>query len=257
MDKNQPDSSADLQWIRTTLENAFERGLDGEGVIREEVGEALGALLVCLEAGAVRVAEPQGHRWSVNTWVKKGLLVGLRIGEVIAPGAGVHMGTGVIVLPHSHIDTGVYLDEGVLVEPHVLVGSCAQVGRRVHLGAAVQLGGMLEPVEARPVIIEDDVMIGGGCGVYEGTIVRRRAVLAAGVVLTASTPVYDIVKGDVLRPAFDKPLEIPDGAVVVAGARKLEGEWGAVHGLSLQSQIIVKYRDEDTDPLAALEEGLR
>lgn len=290
--------SGDLQWIRTTLERAYEKGLDHEEVDASEVHDAVRRLIQTLQEGVVRAAEPQGHRWIVNAWVKKGILTAFRIGQISALGAdghpesrparysdkdslplqdtdgfpargvrlvpggssiraGAYVGEGVILMPPCYVNVGAYVDEGTLVDSHALVGSCAQVGRRVHLSAAAQLGGVLEPVGARPVIIEDDVVVGGGCGVYEGTVVRRRAVLGAGVVLTASTPVYDAVKGDILRPTADIPLEIPENAVVVPGARRMEGEWPAVHGLSLQTPIIVKYRDQDTDAATSLEEALR
>lgn len=290
--------SGDLQWLRTILERAHDRGLDDPEVDPEEVRSAFARLLSALEAGVVRAAEPQGHRWIVNTWVKKGILVGFRAGEVVGLGpdalpggepvrysdkdtlplrpaaglpergvrlvpggsavrAGAYLGEGVILMPPSYVNVGAWVDDGTLIDSHALVGSCAQVGKRVHLSAAAQLGGVLEPAGARPVVVEDDVVVGGGCGVYEGCIVRRRAVLAAGVVLTGSTPVFDVVKGNVLRPTRDLPLEIPEGAVVVPGTRRIEGEWAAVHGLGLQTPVIVKYRDADTDAATSLEEALR
>ncbi len=290
--------SADLQWMRTVLERAHDRGLEDEEVDAGEVRKACAALREALEAGAVRAAEPQGHRWVTHAWVKKGILMAFRTGVVtelapsglpggspvrytdkdtlpvqdasgytarnirLVPGgssvrAGAYLGKDVILMPPCYVNVGAWVGEGSLIDSHALVGSCAQLGNRVHLSAAAQLGGVLEPAGARPVIVEDDVVVGGGCGVYEGTLVRRRAVLAAGVVLTASTPVFDVVKGDVLRPTREKPLEIPEGAVVVPGTRKMEGEWAAVHGLGLQTPIIVKYRDADTDAATSLEEALR
>ncbi|MFO7768738.1 MAG: 2,3,4,5-tetrahydropyridine-2,6-dicarboxylate N-succinyltransferase [bacterium] len=290
--------SSDLQWMRTALERAFDRGLEDEELDPGEVREACVSLLEALERGDVRAAEPQGHRWVTHAWVKKGILMAFRLGEVadlgpsgkpgedpvrftdkdtlplqdaagfsarnvrLVPGgssvrAGAYLGPDVILMPPCYVNVGAWVGEGSLVDSHALVGSCAQVGKRVHLSAAAQLGGVLEPAGARPVIVEDDVVVGGGCGVYEGTVVRRRAVLAAGVVLTASTPVFDTVKGDVFRPTRDQPLEIPEGAVVVPGTRKMEGEWAAVHGLGLQTPIIVKYRDADTDAATSLEEALR
>jgi 2,3,4,5-tetrahydropyridine-2-carboxylate N-succinyltransferase len=294
----EPFTGGDLQWIRTVLERAHDRGLDDPEVDRAEVVTAFQRLLEALSTGTVRAAEPQGHRWSVNTWVKKGILAGFRVGVVrglggdLAPGstpvrysdkdtlpvcpaadfpergirlvpggsavrAGVYLGRHVVLMPPSYVNVGAFVDEDTLIDSHALVGSCAQVGKRVHLSAAAQLGGVLEPVGARPVIVEDDVLVGGGCGVYEGCIVRRRSVLAAGLVLTGSTPVYDVVKGNILRPTREVPLEIPEGAVVVPGSRRLEGEWAAVHGLSLQTPVIVKYRDEGTDVATSLEEALR
>lgn len=294
-----PIDSSDLQWIRTTLERAYEPVADDAATEdAEAVRRAVAQLLEALERGIVRAAEPQGHRWMVNTWVKKGILVAFRMGEVVGIGAdgtpggdplrfadkdtlpladagrfperqvrlvpggssvrsGACVGDGVILMPPCYVNVGAYIGSGSMIDSHALVGSCAQVGRRVHLSAAAQLGGVLEPVGARPVIVEDDVIVGGGCGVYEGTIVRRRAVLAAGVVLTGSIPVYDVVKGDILRPSRERPLEIPENAVVVPGARRVEGEWAGVHGLSLQTPVIVKYRDEDTDAATTLEEALR
>jgi len=291
-------ASGDLQWLRTTLERAHDRGFDDPEVDTGEVLSAFTRLREALENGVVRAAEPQGHRWTVNAWVKKGILVGFRAGQVVGLGpdavaghepvrysdkdtlplrpaagfpeqgirlvpggsavrAGAFLGEGVILMPPCYVNVGAWVDEGTLVDSHALVGSCAQVGKRVHLSAAAQLGGVLEPVGARPVIVEDDVVVGGGCGVYEGCIVRRRAVLAAGLVLTGSTPVFDVVKGSVLRPTRELPLEIPEGAVVIPGTRRIEGEWAAVHGLGLQTPVIVKYRDADTDAATSLEEALR
>jgi 2,3,4,5-tetrahydropyridine-2-carboxylate N-succinyltransferase len=156
-----------------------------------------------------------------------------------------------------YINVGAYVDEGTMVDSHALVGSCAQIGKRVHISAAAQIGGVLEPINASPVVIEDDVMVGGNCGVYEGTVVRAKAVLAAGVVLTRGTPVYDLVKETVYKGSADAPLEIPAGAVVVPGARAVKGDWGGEQGLSLQTPVIVKYRDEKTDLATALEGWLR
>jgi 2,3,4,5-tetrahydropyridine-2-carboxylate N-succinyltransferase len=156
-----------------------------------------------------------------------------------------------------YVNVGAYVGAGTMIDSHALVGSCAQIGERVHLSAAAQIGGVLEPVNASPVVIEDDALVGGNCGVYEGTVVRRRAVLAAGVVLTRGTPVYDLVKEQVFKASPDAPLEIPEGAVVVPGARAVTSEWGVQHGLSLQTPVIVKYRDEKTDLATALEAWLR
>jgi 2,3,4,5-tetrahydropyridine-2-carboxylate N-succinyltransferase len=160
-------------------------------------------------------------------------------------------------MPPMYINVGAYVGAGTLIDSHALVGSCAQVGERVHVSAAAQIGGVLEPVNAAPVVIEDDVIVGGNCGVYEGTVVRARAVLAAGVVLTRGTPVYDLVRETVLRATAEAPLEIPEGAVVVPGARAVKAGWGAEQGLSLQAPVIVKYRDDKTDLSTALEGWLR
>jgi 2,3,4,5-tetrahydropyridine-2-carboxylate N-succinyltransferase len=170
---------------------------------------------------------------------------------------GAHLGENVVVMPPAYINIGAYVDRDTLVDSHALVGSCAQVGRGVHLSAAAQVGGVLEPVGARPVVLEDEVLVGGNCGVYEGTLVRRRAVLAAGVVLTASTPVYDLVREQVLRAEPGTGLEIPEGAVVVPGSRPLVGDFATRHGLALYTPVIVKYRDARTDARAALEAALR
>lgn len=290
--------NADLQRMRTLLERAYDAGTEEDEIDPVEVREACSELLRALEEGSVRAAEPQGHRWVTHAWVKKGILIAFRMGEItdlgpagqpgsepvrftdkdtlplqdagtyrernirLVPGGssvrtGAYLGRDVILMPPSYVNVGAWVGDGTLIDSHALVGSCAQLGSRVHLSAAAQLGGVLEPAGARPVIVEDDVVVGGGCGVYEGTVVRRRAVLAAGVILTASTPVFDSVKGDIIRPTREMPLEIPEGAVVVPGTRRVEGEWAAVHGLGIQTPVIVKYRDDDTDAATSLEEALR
>ncbi|MGA7887569.1 MAG: 2,3,4,5-tetrahydropyridine-2,6-dicarboxylate N-succinyltransferase, partial [Acidobacteriaceae bacterium] len=171
--------------------------------------------------------------------------------------SGAYVARGVVMMPPSYVNVGAYVDEGTMIDSHALVGSCAQVGKRVHLSAAAQVGGVLEPVNASPVILEDDVLVGGNCGVYEGTVVRRRAVLAAGTILTRGTPVYDVVRGEVLRAEGERPLMIPEGAVVVPGARAVTKGKAAEWGLSVYTPVIVKYRDEKTELSAALEELLR
>ncbi|HEV2765778.1 MAG TPA: 2,3,4,5-tetrahydropyridine-2,6-dicarboxylate N-succinyltransferase [Pyrinomonadaceae bacterium] len=245
-----------------------------------------------LNRGEVRAAErDQAGAWRVNSWVKSGILAGFRMGALvemsaheslrffdkdtypvratsvqdrvrIVPGGssvrdGAYLAPGVVCMPPMYVNVGAYVDEGTMIDSHALVGSCAQIGKRVHLSAAAQIGGVLEPVGAVPVVVEDDVLVGGGCGVYEGTIVRERAVLAAGTILTGSTPVYDLVKGEVYRRTKERPLEIPPGAVVVPGARAVESEQGRAWGLSLYAPVIVKYRDERTDAAAQLEDYLR
>jgi 2,3,4,5-tetrahydropyridine-2-carboxylate N-succinyltransferase len=265
-----------------------------EGV-RERTPEVEATFLAfrhALQAGDIRAAQRSDDgTWVVNPRVKEGILLGFRIGRItdmdaglpfsdrdtwpvqrpdttarnirIVPGgssirSGAHLEPGVTIMPPAYINVGAWVGEGTMVDSHALVGSCAQVGRRVHLSAAAQLGGVLEPIGLRPVIIEDDVLIGGGVGVYEGTLVRERAVLGAGVILTGSTPVYDVVRETVYRATADQPLEIPAGAVVVAGSRPLNGSaWAQQLGLQLQCPIIVKYRDEKTDLRAALEGDLR
>ncbi|MEO7455995.1 MAG: 2,3,4,5-tetrahydropyridine-2,6-dicarboxylate N-succinyltransferase [Gemmatimonadaceae bacterium] len=255
------------------------------------------ALLGALERGAVRAAERDASgTWTAVAWVKRGILLGFRAGRVvdmsfgghhgeprlsffdkhtypprpmavedgvrIVPGGsavrrGAYLAPGVVCMPPMYVNVGAWVGAGTMVDSHALVGSCAQVGERVHLSAAAQIGGVLEPVNAAPVVIEDDVLVGGNCGVYEGTIVRAGAVLAAGVVLTRGTPVYDLVNERVYRGSAERALEIPAGAVVVPGARHVAGGWGAEQGLSLQTPIIVKYRDEKTDLATALEGWLR
>lgn len=232
-----------------------------------------------------------GARWKANAWVKQGILAGFRMGALsdqsiderfrffdkdtyplqplrlesgvrIVPGGssirrGCYVSRGVTCMPPMYINVGAYVDEGSMVDSHALVGSCAQVGRRVHLSAAAQIGGVLEPVGAVPVVIEDDVMVGGNCGVYEGTLVGRRAVLAAGVILTRSTAVYDLVRETIHRAGPGRPLEIPQGAVVVPGSRPASGDYARQHQLSLATPVIVKYRDEKTEASITLEEALR
>jgi 2,3,4,5-tetrahydropyridine-2-carboxylate N-succinyltransferase len=171
--------------------------------------------------------------------------------------AGAYVAKGVVCMPPMYVNVGAYVDEGTMIDSHALVGSCAQIGKRVHLSAAAQVGGVLEPVNASPVILEDDVLVGGNCGVYEGTIVRKRAVLAAGTVLTRGTPVYDVVRGEVLRADGETPLVIPEGAVVVPGARAVSKGKAAEWGLSVYTPVIVKYRDEKTELSSALEDLLR
>ena len=252
-------------------------------------------LRAALTQGTVRAAEPDPSApggWRVNTWVKQGILIGFRFGEVvdasadhgrwpffdkdtlplkkfsvadgvrIVPGGstvrdGAFIGQKVICMPPMYINIGAYVGDETLVDSHALVGSCAQIGRRVHLSAAAQIGGVLEPVGALPVVIEDDVLIGGNCGVYEGAIIKRRAVLAAGTIITGSTPVYDLPNGRIIRPEAGAPLVIPEGAVIVPGARQVASGRGPEWGLSLATPVIVKYRDEQTDARTALEEGLR
>jgi 2,3,4,5-tetrahydropyridine-2-carboxylate N-succinyltransferase len=243
-----------------------------------------------LTQGMIRAAEKSSGEWKVNAWVKQGILLGFRLGELtkmgdatlsfvdkdtfparqfgvadkvrVVPGGssvreGAYIAPSVICMPPMFINVGAYVDEGTMVDSHALVGSCAQVGKRVHLSAAAQIGGVLEPVNAAPVIIEDDVLVGGNCGVYEGTLVRARAVLGAGTILTRSTPLYDIVRGQVYRAKDEKPLEVPENAVVVPGSRAVKKGQAAEWNLSLYTPVIVKYRDEKTDQRIELEEWLR
>jgi 2,3,4,5-tetrahydropyridine-2,6-dicarboxylate N-succinyltransferase len=248
-----------------------------------------------LNAGEIRAAEPDSARasgWRVNAWVKKGILLGFRMGKIvdmsidtarqpffdkssypvkkmsaesgvrIVPGGssirdGCYVGKGVTCMPPMYINAGAYVDEGTMIDSHALVGSCAQVGRKCHISAAAQIGGVLEPVGALPVIIEDEVLIGGNCGVYEGTVVKRRAVLGTGTVLNRSTPVYDVVTGAVHSASADEPLVIPENAVVVAGSRAIAQGRGKEWNLSLYTPVIVKYRDAKTDVKVQLEDLLR
>ena len=252
------------------------------------------ALLDALERGDVRAARRDAEgAWRAVPWVKRGILLGFRFGSVIdmspagpspfrffdkhtfptqalTPGNGVrivpggstirrgaYMSPGVVCMPPMYINVGAWVGPDTMVDSHALIGSCAQIGARVHVSAAAQIGGVLEPVNAAPVIIEDDVFVGGNCGVYEGTVVRERAVLASGVILTGGVPVYDLVNETVLRGNGATPLVIPPGAVVVPGARHLTNPWAREHGLAVQTPIIVKYRDSGTDAATALEGALR
>ncbi|HTS56012.1 MAG TPA: 2,3,4,5-tetrahydropyridine-2,6-dicarboxylate N-succinyltransferase [Terriglobales bacterium] len=244
-----------------------------------------------LTLGKIRAAEKVGAGWRVHVWVKQGILLGFRLGEltqmegdgslsfvdkdtfparrfalkdhvrVVPGGSSVRMGAyvapGVICMPPMFINVGAYVDEGTMVDSHALVGSCAQIGKRVHLSAGAQIGGVLEPVNAVPVVIEDDVLVGGNCGVYEGTLVRARAVLGAGTILTRSIPLYDLVRGEVYRATEKLGLEVPENAVVVPGSRALQKEPAAKWNLSLYAPVIVKYRDEKTDRGLELEDWLR
>lgn len=244
-----------------------------------------------LNRGEIRAAErgPDGV-WSVNSWVKMGILAGFRMGTLrdmsgaplrffdkdtypvrpttsadnvrIVPGGssirdGAYIASGVVCMPPMYVNVGAYVDEGTMIDSHALVGSCAQIGKRVHLSAAAQIGGVLEPVGAVPVIIEDDVLVGGNCGVYEGTIVRERAVLAAGTILTGGTRVYDLVREEIYQRTPEAPLEIPANAVVVPGSRNVTSEVGRSWGLSVYAPVIIKYRDQKTDASVQLEDYLR
>lgn len=246
-----------------------------------------------LRRGEIRAAErDESGAWQTNAWVKRGILLGFKMGKMvnmsfsgetfqffdketyplrpmnlddkirIVPGGstirdGSYVAPNVVLMPPCYVNVGAFVDEGTMIDSHALVGSCAQIGKRVHLSAAAQIGGVLEPVNANPVVIEDDVLVGGNTGVYEGAIVRERAVLASGVILTRSTPVFDLVKGEIIKSDGAKPLEIPAGAVVVQGSRQITSGFGKENGLSLYAPIIVKYRDEKTDASTKLEDYLR
>ena len=244
-----------------------------------------------LTAGEIRAAEKIEGNWRVNAWVKQGILLGFRLGKMaesgdprvlsfvdkdtyplrhysaaegvrVVPGgssvrSGAYVAPTVVCMPPMFINVGAYVDEGTMIDSHALVGSCAQVGKRVHISAAAQIGGVLEPINASPVIIEDDALIGGNCGVYEGTQVGARAVLGAGVILTRSTPLFDTVRGEIYRANDSAPLRVPEGAVVVPGSRAIAKGPAAEWGLSLYTPVIVKYRDERTDRGVELEDLLR
>ncbi len=246
-----------------------------------------------LRRGEIRSAERDAYgNWRANSWVKQGILLGFKMGRMveishetetfsffdkdtfplrpmtladrvrIVPGGstirdGSYVAPNVVLMPPCYINVGAYVDEGTMVDSHALVGSCAQIGKRVHLSAAAQIGGVLEPINANPVVIEDDVLVGGNTGVSEGTIVRERAVLASGVILTRSTPLFDLPNGRIIKSDGDKPLEVPAGAVVVQGARAISSGFGRENGLSVYAPIIVKYRDEKTDAATKLEDYLR
>jgi len=273
----------------TTL---FEQGASAP---KQQARDAFARLRAELSAGRVRAAEPDASSptgWRVNIWVKQGILLALRWGDVIDVGVGkgrwpfldkdtlplkrldlssrvrvipggssirdgAYLGTGVICAPPMYINVGAYVGDGSFVDSHALVGSCAQIGANVHLSAAAQIGGVLEPVGAMPVIVEDGALIGGNCGVYEGAIIKRRAVLGAGTIVTGSTPIYDLPNGVIIKPAPGQPIVVPEGAVVVQGARPVTSGKGAEWGLSLATPVIVKYRDEKTDARTELESWIR
>lgn len=277
--------------LQERVEHWFAQGAAAIG--NKEAEAAFLELRQGLEAGQLRSAEPDNSilGWRVNAWIKRGILLGFRLGSMIEMGcgeglsfidkwtyparrfavsdgvrvvpggssirSGAYVAKGVAVIPPSYINVGAYVDEGTMVDSHALVGSCAQIGKMVHLSAAAQIGGVLEPVNASPVIIEDGVLVGGNTGVYEGTVVRKRAVLAAGTVLTRGTPVYDLVRGEVYKATAEMPLVIPEGAVVVPGSRAVNKGKGQEWGLSVSAPVIVKYRDEKTELSLILEDVLR
>lgn len=280
-----------MNQLQQEIESVFEQK---PAAYTDEHKELFSRFRDLLNRGEIRSAEPDASQpsgWRVNVWVKKGILLGFRMGGVvdmtgggpllffdkstyplknftaesgvrIVPGGssirdGCYVGRGVTCMPPMYINAGAYVDDGAMIDSHALVGSCAQVGKNCHISAASQLGGVLEPVGALPVIIEDDVLVGGNCGVYEGTIVKRRAVLGSGTILNRSTPVYDLVRGVVHRATDDLPLIIPDEAVVVAGSRHVSSGHGAEWGISLYTPVIVKYRDTGTEAKVQLEDLLR
>lgn len=273
-----------------SLQSQIER-LASADQLHQDARETFLKFRDALTRGEIRAAEKHGSGWKVNIWVKQGILLGFRLGEItqmgsgdclsfvdkdtfparkftvadkvrVVPGGssvrlGAYLAPSVICMPPMFINVGAYVDEGTMIDSHALVGSCAQIGKRVHLSAAAQIGGVLEPINAAPVIIEDDVLVGGNCGIYEGTLVRSRAVLGAGTILTGSTPLYDLVNGEVHRAEDGKPLEVPQNAVVVPGSRAVNKGKAKDWGISLYAPVIVKYRDEKTDRSVELEEWLR
>ena len=276
-----------------SLQSEIER-LAAAGSLAQEDNAARSVFLEFrdqLTRGEIRAAEKTGGDWRVNVWVKEGILLGFRLGQLTAMGSGeclsfvdkdtfpvrkfsvadgvrvvpggssarlgAYVAPSVICMPPMFINAGAYVDKGTMIDSHVLVGSCAQIGKRVHLSAAAQIGGVLEPVNAAPVIIEDDVLVGGNCGVYEGTLVRSCVVLGAGTILTRSTPLYDLVRDKLIRATEESPLEVPEGAVVVPGSRAVKKGKAADLGISLYTPVIVKYRDEKTGKSVELEEWLR
>jgi 2,3,4,5-tetrahydropyridine-2-carboxylate N-succinyltransferase len=280
----------------TELQGQIERLFDsGAAEYSDADREVFARFKDVLNAGEIRAAEPDASTktgWRANAWVKKGILLGFRMGAMVdmsTPGtrqqffdkatyplkrlelsSGVrivpggssvrdtsYVGRGVMCIPPMFINVGAFVDEGTMIDSHALVGSCAQVGKKCHISAAAQIGGVLEPVGAMPVIIEDEVLVGGNCGVYEGTVVKRKAVLGSGTILNRSTPVYDIVTGEVHTASDDEPLVIPENAVVVAGSRAIGHGRGKEWNLSLYTPVIVKYRDAKTDAKVKLEELLR
>ncbi len=282
--------AASLQQLEREIDHYA--GLGDLAPVRVAARDAFARLKRALNHGQVRAAEPAADGWQTNAWVKRGILLGFRLGDLVEmsePGAhlrffdkdtipahpwamtdkvrivpggssirdGSYLAPGVICMPPMYVNIGAWVGEGTLIDSHALVGSCAQVGARVHLSAAAQIGGVLEPVNASPVIIEDEVMVGGNCGIYEGTQVGRGAVLASGTILTRSTPVYDLINETVHRGTAEQPLRIPAGAVVVPGSRAVTRGRGPEWGLSLYTPVIVKYRDEKTSRAVELEEWLR
>ncbi len=275
--------------LRQKIEKLYE--LPVEKIDRNEALEVIEDFKCYLNRGEIRAAEKIAGSWKVNDWVKKGILLAFRVGELcevsegdvfhffdketlglkqlsinhgvrIVPGGtvirdGVYIAEGVVIMPPSYINIGAYIDEGTMIDSHALIGSCAQIGKHVHCSAAAQIGGVLEPIGSLPVIIEDDVFIGGNCGIYEGTIIKNKAVVAAGVIITGSTPVYDLVNKKIYKKSASNPLIIPEGAVVVPGARQINHSFGEENNLSLSTPIIIKYRDEKTDTVTILEESLR
>jgi len=272
--------------IQQIINNAFD---DLKNSAEEK--SAVEELLAGLDSGKYRAAARSGDSWQVNTWVKKGILLAFRFGQIsdqsidnnfkffdkqniplkqmkledrvrIVPGGssvrrGSYLAPGVVIMPPAYVNIGAFVDENTMIDSHALVGSCAQIGKNVHLSASAQIGGVLEPIGNVPVIVEDNVIVGGNVGIFEGTHVKQNAVIGAGVNLTKSTPVYDCIKGEIYKASPGKPLTIPEGAVVVPGSRPVNNDFGRENNLSIQTPLIIKYRDANTDAATALEEALR
>ncbi len=280
--------------LKERIESLFTQDIDK--IDRHSAIQTFNELKFFLNVGDVRAAVPSSvdenrGGWAVNDWVKKGILLGFRLGGLtdvsidehfryfdkstyplkkislenqirIVPGGssirdGSYIAPGVMIMPPAYVNVGAYIGSETMIDSHALVGSCAQVGKRVHLSAAAQIGGVLEPIGAMPVIVEDDVFVGGNCGIFEGTIVKQRAVIAAGVILTGSTPVYDLINEKIYRKTSDTPLIIPEGAVVVPGTRTISSPFALKHQVSVYAPVIIKYRDKNTDAATILEESLR
>jgi len=258
---------------------------------RSDVVPVFNELKTQLNSGTLRTAEKKDGHWSVHEWIKQGILLGFRVGilseitsaspfqffdkdnfptkkfsfedgvRIVMGGTtvrdGCYLAKGVVIMPPAYVNIGAYIDEGTMIDSHALVGSCAQIGKRVHISAGAQIGGVLEPIKAMPVIIEDDVFVGGNCGIFEGVIVSEGAVIASGVNLTASTPVYDVVRENILCGTKKHPLVIPRNAVVVSGGRPISGKWAEENRLVIFTPMIIKYRDEKTNNATLLEENLR
>jgi len=280
--------------LKERIELFYQQDLDR--IDHHEAIQTFNEFKFFLNNGDIRAASPskEGENksgWIVSDWVKKGILLGFRLGELIdvsmnehfkyydkstyplkkltldnqvrlVPGGssirdGSYVAPGVVIMPPAYINVGAYVDSKTMIDSHALVGSCAQIGKRVHLSAAAQIGGVLEPIGALPVIIEDDVFVGGNTGIFEGTIVKQRAIIAAGVILTGSTPVYDLVNEKIYRRTKETPLIIPENAVVVPGSRSIETPFAKNNKLALYAPIIIKYRDSKSDAATVLEESLR
>ncbi|MDI6765948.1 MAG: 2,3,4,5-tetrahydropyridine-2,6-dicarboxylate N-succinyltransferase [Bacteroidota bacterium] len=275
--------------LQQIIEQLYDKPI--EKIDRDDALQVIEQLKTVLNQGDARAADNYCGSWRVNDWVKKGILLAFRFGVLnmvskndvfnffdkdtmgvrqfsvddgvrIVPGGsvvrdGAFVANGVVIMPPSYVNIGAYVDEGTMIDSHALVGTCAQIGKRVHISAATQIGGVLEPIGSLPVIVEDDVFIGGNCGIYEGAILKNRSVIGAGVILTGSTPVYDLVKKTIYKKSSKAPLEIPEGAVVVPGSRQISDTFSKEHGLSMYTPIIIKYRDEKTSTSVILEESLR